>query len=759
MADNIGVIWNKFFKHRTRTLWDRFPGYYRALVIETNDPLNVYRVRFKCPDMHDWDLKDEDCPWAVPSFDLGTKRHGRWSHPCIGDWVWITFEKQHPYGPIWVGFADPTRRKFYSYPSIFSVTPLSLAEDGEPDDKPEDYDEDYLPKDGRPMSHGWQDRYGNLDIHSSVGFFPNEHKEPPPPADHDAIQGQEFEAKSDSPEVNNPDKKYMARVTKYGNMIILGDQGYKWKSGEGDVGEFEGDFDKDEKFETKRWLHLQKLLNEGQPDSSKEFGDQRRAEIKTRYGHRIECRDVGWAQEKPVASKTRQDEYGEPKTIGSGEHDFRWIKLRTKAGMLIQLYDKGSHPNDDKFVKRSLLDEAGHKSEREDKHWKDKDARWIRILTRYGLKIVLDDRGSHNKKADKKESPRANGILIKGRRSPGVKADNAKGNPRGFYWEFNENNEANHTMWGTPMGLTMEMNDRYQYVMLSASMGKGWSPKWRGVKENEFIRKPTMMKDPERKSHHLKIDHDNEYIRLKTRAKNGPKPKRPANPSQAGDLNQGVEMRDGAKGDGPWTEIVDSEHRGMWWSKRYKVGVWRGKEGNNMYEWFHDTRKEIVLYNGDGKIKIYSRGDIEIKSDSNIHFDAANNITMKAGNSINMQCVAEYGVFSEGHIRNLSVAGIDTISGGPINNQAGGIFGVMATTAEFGTRINAKVVDAFFPLCFPGPGAGIQRGSPGTPIPPQPASPLLKPQVPQVEPTDRAAVYNEPFKECPKKEVEHKLES
>ena len=55
MPDNISTVWNKFFKHRTRTLWDRFPGYYRSLVVETNDPLNMYRVRYKCPDMHDWD--------------------------------------------------------------------------------------------------------------------------------------------------------------------------------------------------------------------------------------------------------------------------------------------------------------------------------------------------------------------------------------------------------------------------------------------------------------------------------------------------------------------------------------------------------------------------------------------------------------------------------------------------------------------------------------------------------------------------------
>jgi hypothetical protein len=178
-----------------------------------------------------------------------------------------------------------------------------------------------------------------------------------------------------------------------------------------------------------------------------------------------------------------------------------------------------------------------------------------------------------------------------------------------------------------------------------------------------------------------------------------------------------------------------------------------------MYQWFHDARKEIVIYNGTGKIKIYSIGDVEIKSEANIHFDAANDITMKAGNNINMQCASEYGVFSEGHIRNSSTAGIDNISGGPINNQTGGQFGVTATSAEFGTTVNAQKFDGFFSPVMPGPGAGSPKGSPGTPVPPSLAESLSPPQIPQVEPTDRAAIYNEPFEECPREEVEHKLEN
>lgn len=760
MSDNIGIVWNKFFKHRTRNIWERFPGQYRAFVVETNDPLNMHRVRYKCPELHDWDLKDEDCPWAVPSFDLGTKRHGRWSHPCRGDWVWIAFEKSHPYGSIWTGFADPTRRKFYSYPSIFNISPLSVTEDGDPDSTPTDYDEDYLPKDGRPMSHGWQDRYGNLDIHSSVGFFPTEHKDKPPLADHDALQGSEFKAGSEAPEVNKPDKKYMTRVTKYGNMMIMGDQGYYWQK-DSSKGEFKGSFDDDEKFETDRWLYLQKLINEDVPDSDDEFGDQRRVEIKTRYGHKLEFRDVGWAQEEPIASKTREGEYGDPATIGSGKHDFRWIKIRTKAGMLIQACDKGAHPNDDEFVKRKLVDEVGHKTEREDQHWEGKDARWIRMVTRHGLKFVLDDRGTDDKKAREKELPRANGILIKGRRSPGAKKSPEEGSPKGFYWEFNENDEANHASWGSPLGLSMEINDRYQYIMLSASMGKEWAKDWKHIEENEFIRKPTMLEDPEHNAHHLKLDHDNEYIRLKTRATGKNKPESPAEMSDNEDEHQGIEMRDGQSGDGVWTEIVDSEHRGMWWTKKHHLGIWRAAKNRKMYTWKQDEKREIVVYNDEnnGPIKIYARGRIEIKSLDDIHLDAEKDIKIKAGGDITMECNNNWSALVGAKYMIDALSDVSIKTGGAINNQCTNIFGILgASSVEIPSIINAKEVNAYFPPCMPGPGAGTEKGSPNPADIAEPAGDLITPIVPPIEPTDRAKTYNEPFEECPIEEVEHKIE-
>ncbi len=223
----------------------------------------------------------------------------------------------------------------------------------------------------------------------------------------------------------------------------------------------------------------------------------------------------------------------------------------------------------------------GARRKQEQKHWGDnKDARWMRLVTRHGLKLVLDDRGTDTKDGLGKELPRANGILIKGRRSPASKTYKRRGNARGFFWEFNENDEANHTMWGSPLGQSIEMNDRYQYMMMAVSMGRGWARKWQGIKENEFIRKPMMLRDPERTAHHLKIDHDNEYIRFKTRANKGPRPDQPANQSGVAspEEHQGwrpmMARRDRVLGSRWW--IVKSEDYGIARSISLGFGVGSG---------------------------------------------------------------------------------------------------------------------------------------------------------------------------------------
>lgn len=729
MSDNIDVVWTKFFSARGKTLWEKFPGIYRAQVMETNDPLNIGRIKFKCPDLHDFDLTADDCPWAVVANDMGGKKAGRFAIPVIGDWVWITFERQHPYGPVVVGTAPPTRRKYYALPQIANISPVPVNEDGRPDTQPEDYNLAYLPKDGRPMVHGWVDRYGHMDVHSSVGYFPSEHAQAPPPPDYDAIQGAKFKQQSAAPEINNPDLKYMVRITKYGHMFLMGDQGYHWHHDpeeDEELGEFTGNAEADDKFEQKRWRYVQKLINDNVPKASDPSGDQRKMVMLTRYGSRIEMRDAGWAQKGPIESRSRANEFGPRRILSSNTtEDFRWIKIRTKGGMLFQAYDKGFHPDEDAFIKRPVLQESGPQSEQEDKHWGGrKDARFIRIVTRYGLKFVLDDRGSDERNADKRESPRGNGILIKGRRTPSAKAREATGDPRGFFWEFNENDQANHSMWGSPMGQAVEMNDRYQYMMMAVSMGKGWAPKHRGLKENEFIRKPMMLRDPESNTHHLKLDHDNEYIRLKTRGGRGIKPETPANPSGVRDdeIQQGLEVRDGRNGDGPWMEIVDCQHRGMWFSKTHRIGVWRARRGKLIYQWIDDRQNKISLFNNEqnGTIDIYAGQSINIISNGNINMRADGHIMMRAGRSIRFQADTTYLTLT----KNVST----------------------------NTTIHAERINAYVCGVMPGPGGGC----------PNPAGVAIdrieSPTPPEfLEPTDRGVTYNGPFEECPQEEVEHEI--
>jgi hypothetical protein len=240
---------------------------------------------------------------------------------------------------------------------------------------------------------------------------------------------------------------------------------------------------------------------------------------------------------------------------------------------------------------------------------------------------------------------------MKGRRTGSSKKRDITGNPRGFQWEFNERDDANHSMWCSPLGQAIELNDRYQYMMLTAALGKSWVPKWRHIKDNEFIGKPTMLKNPELTTHHLKLDHDNEYIRFKTRGGRGTAPDSPSNPTgvSSSEINQGIESRDGRYGDGPWTEMVDCQHRGMWFSKNRQLGIWRGQRGRRMYQWFDDSfARKIVIYNTDfvdnnpvGVVEIYvgkeiniiSRGDCQIQADKNVKIRTGGQIQCHAGST------------------------------------------------------------------------------------------------------------------------------
>lgn len=728
---------------RSEQLVGLFPNWMRAVVVETNDPLNMGRVRFKCPEMHDHDLKPEKCPWALPAPSLGGPRSGSWVSPCIDDQIWINFEKDHPYGPLWTGAADPTRRKMYPLASVHTRTPLPVDEEGKPAEQPDDYDEEYLPKDGRPMSRGIIDRYGNLDYSSAIGFFPKEHDVAPPRPDYDAIQQSEFEQSQDKPEVNAPDMKMMVRITKYGHILLMGDQGYWWQKPSSvdqpeesgaeadgsDLGEFVGSPKEDDDWEVKRWRYLRRVLNEDEPNA-----DQRRFMILTRYGHLIEARDVGWW-------KTRENEFGDRRTISKEQQkDQRWIKLRTKGGMLFQMSDMGFDVENDEWIKKLLVDEVGTKREKEDEYWKYKDARWIRWITRHGYKIVMDDRGSDTSKADENENPRGNGILIKGRRSPGSQGQSSTGDERGFYWEFNENDSTNQTTWGTPLGHTIQLNDKQQFCMIVAGR-RSYARPFQRHKENEFLLEALTTDNIESRSHHCKLDHHNEYVRLKTRAGHGDPPHGKVVVRAKNGEQQGLECRDGVSGDGPWVELVDVSQRGLWfWDRGFVICRAKQMGGSSKIEWWFDESKmQMVLRNGQG-------GYILLDSDGNPILDENKNPQ-----------------FIPAKIQLTCIGNIELIALSPNGKDGGNI--ILRADKEIimsaGKRIAMEGQGALWelshgqprtPQVILTPNIGYYGPPVTMPTPPEPS------EEPQLQPSDRGKRYNESLDSpAPLDEVEHRL--
>lgn len=616
MGDNLDRIFSKFFAERSKNLFDRFPGMYRARVEETNDPLRMRRLRIRIPELHNADLQPQDLPWASPAFATGGKGDGTWGNFCIGDTVWVEFEKGHPYGPVWVGAATPTRRKMYPLEAVFGKTPLAVNDQGQPADTPDDFVQEYMPKDERPMSMGMRDRYGSFFMMSSVGFFPIEHKNAAAPTGTDAIAQSDFQAAKKAPEINKPDVKMTVFNTKYGHTLILNDVGYEWEN------EFKGDFDKDASYEIARQKYLVDFFNEGAPTGR----DQRRMEMRSRYGHKLEMRDVGW-------NKGRPGEYADQKTIGEGKDDQRWVKLRTKAGMLIESMDHGCDPEADLEVKKLLKTDKGSDTDHEDSGDFKEDARQIRLVTRHGNKIALDDRGSDVVDAEGKEEPRGNGILIKTRRKFGI--------------DINDKDPMNRMMLYTPKSKVLDMNDRFDYIMLCTDTSGKIPEDFKGKKGNEFAKTVALTHDPEKDTFYMKLDKKNKYAVVKTPE------------------GQGIEMRD-KPGDEDqecpsFTEVVGPEDRGMFMSRNNDFAVWRSKD-NEEYIALDDKHHRIIIRNNHDKIQIIATGNVEVISQANIDLKADKKVSIKAGQEICMEAAGSQFVVRAGEVGTNTTLKCDHLS-------------------------------------------------------------------------------------------------
>jgi len=598
MTTKVDEIWRDFLGNRIEDLAKRFPGWHRAEVVETNDPLRDHRVRFRMPEMHDKSLEAEKCPWAIPSPTMGGKRAGFWPGVCKGDFVFINFEKGHPYGPIWSP-ADPTRRKFYALESIYGRTQLSVNEKGEPADAPDDYDEERLPKDERPMSTGFKDRYGNIFMMGAVGFFPKEHANKPAPTGTDPVTEGAYKASQKPPEENKPDMKFMVQMSKYGNYMIVADIGYKWKN------EFDGDFEKDEDFEIKRVKYIQKMFSENETDGV----DQRRMEMRTRFGHKFEMRDVGW-------KKSRPEEFDQAVDLtdaeGKNEKEQMWIRAITKDGTYLRMWSKGADLEKNNFIKRLNKSDVGTKPYDEDQYGDGQgDCRGFYICTPRQQIFSIDDAGADPKDPQNNERPYPNGIFLGGWRD-------------GHYYgmEYNLKDELQRMMLYTSTGHALELNQRHDYVALSTKPPQTVARKFDGpYKRTPFSLKTLKGQNIEGKSFHVVLDEKNKYLRVKT-------PK-----------GQGIEARDG-EGDpscgGTWVETRDSEDRGFWMSKENNFAVWRGKK-QQKYICINDSTDYIVIRNGLKSVQIFAQKDIEMIAGGNVQIKAGGNFDVSAGGAINLK--------------------------------------------------------------------------------------------------------------------------
>lgn len=578
IEDNLDPVHDRFMNRRAMGLHRRFIGWYRGVVVETNDPLQFRRIRVKVPELHNNDAKTEDIPWAIPAPWMGGANAGSWTHPCIDDIVFVCFEKNHPYTPIWCSAADPTRRRMYSMWSMYTRSPQAVDEEGNPAETPMEPLPDYLPKDGRPMSTGMSDRYGNFLNFSAYGFAPKSHKVDPASVGTDALSKQSYQVNKDQPKDNDPDLKYISMASKYGHTMLFGDIGYQW------FNEFKGDFESDKSFEQDRYQYLLKSFNEQKPKDR----DQRRIEWRTRMGHFAEMRDVGW-------DKSRDGEYGPIQTVGdSKDRDERWIKWRTKGGHLFQMIDVGFDPENDLFYKRLNKNEFGDEIDDEEELGEDK--RMIRMITRHGNMLILDDRGSDPTDAEGKETPHGNGFLMRTR--------------KGFQMQAVDKPEKDSFMIVTPKDQLFEINDRFQYVAMSTTQSSDLhteiNPKTLRTRTKDpiYVGKTGVTNDPLSNTYHMVLDKQNCMVRVK-------------DPNGAG-----IEIRADGAPCGEWVETRDKENRALWFSAKDNWTVLRGKKGA---KWLllDDNDDVIVLRNEIGKIQIRAAKNIEVISENgNICFEA-----------------------------------------------------------------------------------------------------------------------------------------
>lgn len=78
---------------------EKFPGKYRATVLNNIDPMQIGRILVTVPDVQGL----VPSSWAMPCVPLAGKQMGTYVVPQIGAGVWVEFEQGNPDYPVWVG--------------------------------------------------------------------------------------------------------------------------------------------------------------------------------------------------------------------------------------------------------------------------------------------------------------------------------------------------------------------------------------------------------------------------------------------------------------------------------------------------------------------------------------------------------------------------------------------------------------------------------------------------------------------------------
>lgn len=588
-------LFNKFQKERDKNPWDgHYSGIYRGKVLETNDPLRMHRLRVLIPDLYNANIKADSVLWAsMANWFGGGPSAGSWVSPSIGDIVWVAFERGHPYSPVVIGFADPTRNNSYILDSIYGSPPITMG-----GSSPKYQNAAFLPKDERPYSMGFRSPYGQEIILNYTGFFPKAHQGKPASAGVDAVSAKEFEISQKSPEANSPDTKYMAFISGYGTAIIMHDAGHDWKK---ENVQSEGNL-------KSRYEYNLQFLNESAPQNR----DQRRFEIRTRAGHKFEMRDVGF-------NKSRQGEYGNSVSLvgtasGGEAQDERWIKIKTKGGHLFQMMDVGFSQRDtfysvlnkddygaDKFA-RDETEDIGSDLENEGAK---KDKRIVRMQTRHGHRILLDDRGSSSRSAES-SSKRGIGIALQ--------------TNRGHYLGMCDRDEYNAIALHSARGQGLFISDRQQFVALSTELPTPISPKRVGTYGAEW---PTISWDlnGEKSTYHLLLDYYNHRIAFKTPTRNG--------------TDQGIEFSDAADAE-PIQNIFSSPVNGFNSEDVLKLfGDEQKIALNKIYKKINSMQSEMAVellssVNGGNRCNS-SWGEMRDKHDRGIYFNSDKGYTIYRG--------------------------------------------------------------------------------------------------------------------------------